>query len=78
MNDTLGKLARNMNMAFDNLCVVNIVVESLIHSMSPDQARRFVRKLDSFLVNPEEIDSLSEEHSRQLHQWREEADKLAS
>lgn len=77
MSDTLVKLARNMNMAFDNLCVLNIVVESLIFSMSRAQAKRFVAKLDSFLVNPEEFDSLPKEHLEQMQNWREDAAKIA-
>ncbi len=70
-----SKLARNMNMAFDNLCILNIAVESLIFSMPPAQAKRFVEKLDSFLANPEETDSLSTEHLAQLRQWRADAEQ---
>lgn len=77
MNGALAKLAHNMNMAFNNLYVVNIVVESLICSMSRAQAKRFVAKLDSFLANPEEIDSLAKEHLEQMYFWREEAAKIA-
>ena len=77
MNDALGKLARNMNMTFDNLCVINIVVESLIFSMSRAQAKRFVAKLDSFLANPEETHSLAIAHLEQMRLWREDAAKIA-
>lgn len=77
MSDTLSKLAHNMNLAFSNLYVVNIVVESFIFSMSKAQAKRFVAKLDSFLANPEETDSLAIGHLDQMCLWREDAAKIA-
>lgn len=77
MTDAISKLAHNMDMAFNNLYVVNIIVESLIFSMSRVQAKRFVAKLDSFLVNPEETDLIATEHLDQMYLWREAAAKIA-
>jgi hypothetical protein len=77
MSNAIDKLTHNMDLAFNNLYIVNIVVESLIFSMTRAQAKRFVVKLDSFLVNPEEVDSIATAHLEQMQHWREDAAKIA-